>query len=38
MEKDKLIAARKLKAFKEKLMTVKEKIGKELVDESREGD
>lgn len=38
MEKDKLIAARKLKAQREKLFTIKEKIGKEVYDENRKGD
>lgn len=38
MEKDKIIAARKLKAQKERLFVIKEKIGKEVVDESRMGD
>lgn len=38
MEKDKIIAARKLKAQKERLFLLKEKIGKEVVDENRSGD
>lgn len=38
MEKDKVIAGRKLKAQKERLFVIKEKIGKEVVDESRMGD
>ena len=38
MEKDKIIAARKLKAQKERLFLLKEKIGKEVVDENRAGD
>lgn len=38
MEKDKIIAARKLKAQKERLFLLKEKIGKEVVDDNRAGD